>query len=238
MMPRFQLFWRTALASMLLVAFGLGAAPADTTLPFQVSGDVAESFQLLTSTYYERVDPQALLAAAADALATTARKHGVTISPPALHVEGDRDATLAELESAIATAARTAHASSSDFAYAAIDGMAKATNDRYTQFFTPAEFKAFNEALDPRRIGGIGVMIEPDASTGCVRVSYVLPGTPAERAGLRVGDVIAAVDGFPTKGLTVEAVSGRLRGKAGTAVSVSVQRSPAPQTFAITREDV
>ena len=55
----------------------------------------------------------------------------------------------AQLDSAIETAAREAHAPPSDFAYAAIDAMAKATNDRYTQFFTPDEFKAFNEALDP-----------------------------------------------------------------------------------------
>ena len=45
--------------------------------------------------------------------------------------------------------ARAAHAQPTDFAYAAIEAMAKATNDRYTQFFTPDEFKAFNEALDP-----------------------------------------------------------------------------------------
>ena len=103
-----------------------------------------------------------LLAAASDALAQAARKHGVAITPPALHVEGDRDATSADLDDAIAIGAGAAHASPSEFAYDAIDAMAKATNDRYTQFFTPDEFKAFNEALDPERIGGIGVLIEPD----------------------------------------------------------------------------
>ncbi len=117
--------------------------------------------------------------------------------------------------------------------------MAKATNDRYTQFFTPAQFKAFNDALDPRRIGGIGVMIEPDAASGYVRVTYVLPRTPAERAGVRVGDVVTAVDGTSTKGLAIDAVSGRLRGKAGTVVAVTVKRSDGPGAiFTITREDV
>ena len=116
--------------------------------------------------------------------------------------------------------------------------MAKATNDRYTQFFTPDEFKAFNEALDPQRIGGIGVMIEPDRASGSVRITYVLPSTPAERAGLQVGDVVTAVDNLPTKGLSVDVVSGHLRGKAGTNVSVAVQRPSAPAVFTITREDV
>jgi carboxyl-terminal processing protease len=230
---------RAAAIATLLLVFCVGAAPSEATLPYQVSGDVAQSFQLLTGTYYESVDPQTLLAAASDALSAAARKRGVTLAPPALRVEGDRDATLSELESAIASAAHTAHAPPSDFAYAAIDAMAKATNDRYTQFFTPAEFRAFNEALDPTRIGGIGVMIEPDTSTGCVRVTYVLPSTPAERAGLRVGDVITAVGGVSTKGLSVERVSGRLRGKAGTVVAVTLTRpNNAPLVVSITREDV
>jgi carboxyl-terminal processing protease len=238
MMPSPKVFGRAALVSALLITLCANATAADSVLPYQVSGDVAESYQLLTSTYYDTVDPQTLLAAASDALAQAARKHGVAIPPPALHVEGDRDATSAELQSAIASTASAAHASPSDFAYAAIDAMAKATNDRYTQFFTPAEFKAFNEALDPSRIGGIGVMIEPDAASGFVRISYVLPSTPAERAGLEVGDVITAVDGVSTKGLGVDGVSRRLRGKAGTAVSVALQRPGTPAVVSITREDV
>lgn len=236
MMPFSDHLRRTAALAGLLGVFCLGAAPAE--LPYQVAGDVGESFQLLTSTYYDPIDPQALLAAASDALAQAAHKHGVAITPPALRVENDRDATLAELDEAIATAAREAHASPSDFAYAAIDAMAKATNDRYTQFFTPDEFKAFNQALDPARIGGIGVMIEPDPPSGCVRVTYVLPATPAERAGLQAGDVVTTVDDAPTKGLSVDAVSARLRGKAGTVVTVAVARAAAPLSFTITRENV
>ncbi|MGC1381045.1 MAG: S41 family peptidase [Candidatus Baltobacteraceae bacterium] len=237
-MPRTHVIGRALAACALIVLFTAGRTPADTALPYQVAGDVAESYRLLTTTYYETVDSQALLAAASDALAGAAKKRGVTIPPPALRVDADRDATLAALDGAIATSARAAHASPSDFAYVAIDAMAKAVNDRYTQFFTPAEFKAFNDALDPKRIGGIGVMIQPDQSSGSIRVSYVLPGTPAERAGLQVGDVVAAVDGSPTKGLTVEAVSSMLRGKAGTVVAVTVQRTGPPTVLSITREDV
>ena len=235
-MPFSQTFGRGAAAALVLLLCCLGAAPA--ALPYQVAGDVAQSFQLLTTTYYEAVDPQVLLAAASDALAQAARKRGVTMAPPALHVEGDRDATLAELDGAIASIARTAHGTPSEFAYVAIGAMAKATNDRYTQFFTPDEFKAFNDALDPKRIGGIGVMIEPDAASGDVRITYVLPGTPAERAGLQVGDVITTIDAKPIKGLSVDSVSGRLRGNPGTVVSVVVQRSAGSSPFTITRDNV
>ena len=223
---------------LLLALVFLGATSAPSPLSFQVSGDVAQSYRLLSTTHYEPVAGQTLLAAAADALSTEAHKRGVTFAAPSLKVQSDNAATLSALDGAIVSAANAAHASPNDFAYAAIKGMAQATNDRYTQFFTPDEFREFNEALDPKAIGGIGVMIEPDATSGEVRISYVLPSTPAERAGVQVGDVITAVNGTPTKGRGVEGVSSMLRGQSGTAVSVSLQRTGNPSTLSITREDV
>ncbi len=226
----------SALCAAALICFG--AAPASDALPYQVAGDVAESYRLLTTTYYEPVDAHVLLAAASAALADAARKQGVSMAAPALRVEPDRDATVAEIDGAIASTARAAHGSASDFAYATIVAMAKAVNDRYTQFFTPAEFKEFNEALDPARIGGIGVMIQPDAVSGAVQITYVLPGTPAERAGLQVGDLVTAVNGTATKGVSVDGVSALLRGKAGTVVAVTTIRSSATSVLSITREDI
>jgi len=226
------------MSKLLLALVLLGATSAPSPLSFQVSGDVAQSYRLLSTTHYEPVAGQALLAAAADAISTEAHKRGVNLAPPSLKVQSDSAATLSELDSAIVSAAGAAHASPNDFAYAAIKGMALATNDRYTQFFTPDEFREFNEALDPKAIGGVGVMIEPDAASGQVRVSYVLPSAPAERAGVQVGDIITAVNGTATKGRGVEGVSSMLRGQSGTAVSVSLQRSGNPSTLSITREDV
>jgi carboxyl-terminal processing protease len=117
--------------------------------------------------------------------------------------------------------------------------MAKSIGDRYTQFFTPDQFKQFNEALDPERISGIGVMIEPDVASGQIRLSYVVPGTPADRAGLHPGDVLTAIGTTPTRGLTVDAASKLLRGKAGTIVAVTVARSDGPAVaFSIKRAEV
>lgn len=223
---------------LLLALVLLGAVSGPPPLPVQVAGDVAQSYRLLTTTHYEPVAGQTLLAAAADALASEAHKRGVTIAPPALHVQSDSDSTLTLLDDAIVKAANSAHSSPNAFAYVAIKAMAQATNDRYTQFFTPEEFRQFNEALDPKAIGGIGVMIEPDPASGAVRVSYVLPSSPAERAGVQVGDAIVAVNGTPTKGRGVEGVSSLLRGNAGTVVSVSLQRAGVASALSITREDV
>jgi carboxyl-terminal processing protease len=180
-----------------------------------------------------------LLAAASDALSEQARKQGTAIAPPALHVEGDNDATMAELDDAIAASAAASHGNVTTFAYAAIAAMTRSLGDRYTQFFTPDEFKQFNDALDPERISGIGVMIEPDAMSGNLRLTYVVPATPADRAGLRSGDVLLAIDSTSTKGLSVTAASKLLRGRAGTTVAVTVARTGEPDVaISIRREEV
>jgi len=118
--------------------------------------------------------------------------------------------------------------------------MTRSLGDRYTQFFTPDEFKQFNDALDPERISGIGVMIEPDVASGNLRLTYVVPETPADRAGLRGGDVLTAIDSTSTKGLSVADASKLLRGRAGTTVAVTVMRvgTPSATAYTITREEV
>jgi carboxyl-terminal processing protease len=214
----------------------VAAAPAGALSP-QLAQDVHQSYSLLVNTYYDPVNAQALLAAAADALAATAQKHGVTVQPPQLRVDQQTDATMAQLDNAIASVARAAHGDVDEYAYAAIEAMAKAVGDKYTQFFDPAEYRAFNDALDPERIGGIGVMIQREMDA--IHISYVVPSTPAERAGLHVGDTISAVDGVSTKGMEVDAVSKMLRGKPGTVVAVAIERAgQQSQSYSITRAEV
>jgi carboxyl-terminal processing protease len=235
-MSRFTSPGRLLAALPLLTLVLLGAAPSG--LSPAIAGDVHESYRVLTTTYYERVDPQALLAAASDALADLAKKHGVAVDPPQVRVESDTEATVSELDAAIASVAEEAHGAPADFAYAAIAAMARAVGDKYTQFFTPDQFREFNAALDPERISGIGVELEQDADTN-VRILYVVPATPAERMGLRAGDTIVAIDGTPAKGLSLDNASKLLRGKAGTVVTLSLSRDAAPpQDVAIKREEL
>ncbi|MBV8372216.1 MAG: S41 family peptidase [Candidatus Eremiobacteraeota bacterium] len=231
-------FGTRCLSALVVLIVCLAAAPASALSP-QLAADVQQSYRLLISSAYRPVTPQVLLAAASDALADEARKQGVTITPPVLHAQADVEATVSDLDAAIAATAAASHGAATDFAYAAIAAMTRSVGDRYTQFFTPDEFKQFNEALDPERISGIGVMIEPDATTGDIRLTYVVPGTPADRAGLRVGDVLTAIDSTPTKGMSVDAASKLLRGRPGTVVAVSVMRSgSADVAYTIRREQV
>jgi carboxyl-terminal processing protease len=123
--------------------------------------------------------------------------------------------------------------------YGAIEGMTDAVGDTgHTDFMTPEERKQRNESLSGSYVG-IGVRIELDDS-GLPRIDGVFEGSPAEAAGLVVGDVIVAVDGRPTDGATMDEVAGWVRGEAGTTVEVTVRAGTTgpERTVSMVRADV
>jgi len=85
--------------------------------------------------------------------------------------------------------------------------------------------------------GGIGAGIKADAGSGEIRISMVARGSPAEEAGLQVGDRLLSADGKPLTGLREDQVIGLIRGAAGTPVQLSVLREgwAQPREFTITR---
>jgi carboxyl-terminal processing protease len=121
--------------------------------------------------------------------------------------------------------------------YGAIDGMLR-TLDPHSKFFDPAAFKSLREDQRGRYYGlGITVTVRQGAVTV---VSPPFPNTPAERAGLRVGDVITHVDDNPTLGLNLEAVVNKLKGPKNTPVRIRVKRpgQEKPMDMTITRDEI
>lgn len=226
--------WVFAVAALFVTPGVIGAAPA-----VQPSEDLSQSYDLLSTTYYSKVDSQKLLDGARDALVEHLRKKGVHLSMPALHDAGSQDANVLQIATAISRVETATHDSNIALTYETIDGMAKALGDKYTAFFTPEEFRDFNRALDPDKISGIGVLLAADALTKYVRAYYVVPGTPADKAGLQSGDVFRAIDGVSLKGVTTEQVTKMLRGAAGTAVKIDAQRAgKSLGILSITRSEV
>lgn len=218
------MYWRLrrwALAIGLIAAFPttIGAAPA--TNPSQ---DLRQSYELLTTTYYSKIDAQRLLDGARQALLDDAAKRHLHISVPQLHDTGSLDGNVNQVLSTITRAGVSLHLSQTQLTYDAINGMARALGDRYTTFFTPDEYRQFNAALDPEKISGIGVIVRADEASKYIQAEYVVPGTPAEKAGLETGDLFATVDGKSLKGLTADDASSMLRGKPGSVVHVQALR--------------
>lgn len=102
-----------------------------------------------------------------------------------------------------------------------IDEILQKLGDPHTVFFTKAEYQNFINSLD-MTFSGIGVYIEiiPEG----VRITSVMPNSPAEEVGLQAGDVIINAAGQTLVGLSQELATGVLRGPDGSAVQITILR--------------
>lgn len=120
--------------------------------------------------------------------------------------------------------------------YGAIKGLVQSLDDPYTAFTTPREKEMAETAL---RGSFDGVGIQVDIRNEQLRVIAPIEGSPAERAGIRAGDVILAVDGRPVKGLALVDVVSLIRGPRGTTVTLTIQRGDTdPLAIVIERAEI
>lgn len=117
------------------------------------------------------------------------------------------------------------------------DGLAEATGDPYTEYFTPEEAKKFQEQVNSQ-FSGIGAELGQDKDKNLIVVAPI-SGTPAAKAGMRPQDIIAEINGEAATGLSVEEAVGKIRGEKGTQVKLKLIRNRA-QTLdlTITRDDI
>ncbi len=105
--------------------------------------------------------------------------------------------------------------------YGALEGLAASLGDPYTAFFPPVQAEEFTRELQGS-FDGIGA--EVGMREKQVTVVSPLPDSPAERAGLRPGDAILAVDGRETAGLAIDEAVRLIRGPKGTIVTLLIGR--------------
>ncbi|MFI5270759.1 MAG: S41 family peptidase [Candidatus Saccharimonadales bacterium] len=116
-------------------------------------------------------------------------------------------------------------------------GLANAPGDPYTTYFTPTESKNFNNELN-NSFSGIGAELTQD-SNGDIQIIAPIAGSPAAAAGLQAQDIIAGIDGTSTSGFTTEQAVNKIRGKAGTKVTLQVVRNKSKViTLTITRQNI
>ena len=126
----------------------------------------------------------------------------------------------------------------------AIQGLLESGGDKYATYFDQKHFKDFNEETQGS-FGGIGVVLGQNKE-GQAFVVEVYKDTPAERVGMKAGDVFGSIDGVKREKWTTEEVVKRVRGEEGTKVKLVMSR-PAEDTihdepkeipFEITREKI
>ncbi|MBN1494957.1 S41 family peptidase [Candidatus Peregrinibacteria bacterium] len=123
------------------------------------------------------------------------------------------------------------------FIYGSIKGLTASLGDPYTVFMTPEETKEFEENLNSQ-LQGIGT--ELTVEDGLLIVLSPLKDSPAEKAGLKPGDIIFEIDGNPTTEMTLFEAIMNIRGEKGTQVTLTIIRKELaePLYVTITRDDI
>ncbi|MEK9155754.1 MAG: S41 family peptidase [Patescibacteria group bacterium] len=116
-----------------------------------------------------------------------------------------------------------------------IAGLAASLGDPYTVFFTPEENKRFREDISGE-FSGIGVEIIE--KSGLPVIVAPLADSPAERSGLKAGDIIVAVDDAKTDTISLDETINRIRGDKGKPVKIKISRASETLDFEVTRETI
>lgn len=115
-----------------------------------------------------------------------------------------------------------------------------ATGDRWSYYISAEDFASYLES-NANAYVGIGVTIqkpEDETTAKGFAIKSVTPNSPAEEAGLRAGDVITAVEGESTVALGMTETKNRVRGEAGTEVTLTILRGEESFDVAVMREKI
>lgn len=110
----------------------------------------------------------------------------------------------------------------------ALTGLLESLDDPHTTYLDTEAMRALTDTTSGE-FGGVGMYIAKPAgeSEDATHIEVISPieGTPADRAGLRAGDIIVRVDGTSTLGLSSDDVVDMLRGRPGSDVEIRIRRS-------------
>jgi carboxyl-terminal processing protease len=104
----------------------------------------------------------------------------------------------------------------------AISGMLKALGDEHTSYLDPELTKKFDEQLNGQAYEGIGAWV--DITGDYLKIISPMPDSPAEKAGLKSGDLVIAIDGEDMTGIDGELVRKRVLGPKGSTVILTIRR--------------
>ncbi|MFO1154125.1 MAG: S41 family peptidase [Rhodospirillales bacterium] len=150
------------------------------------------------------------------------------------YVEDVADSKLidAALEGIKAQNAQPHSVKATELVEAALDAVT-ASLDPHSAYLNPDELRE-SELVTSGEFGGLGLQVTQE--DGKLKVISPIEGTPADRAGLKPGDVISHLDGKPVEGMSLRNAVNAMRGKPGSTVKLTIQRDQAPPfDVAITR---
>lgn len=113
----------------------------------------------------------------------------------------------------------------------AIRGVLRALPDPYARYLNPEDYKIETSDTIEGEFSGVGIVIAVQDE----KLTIVSPieGSPADRAGVKAGDVIVAIDGEATSGMSLDQAVRKMRGEKGTKVILTLSREGVPESFTV-----
>lgn len=116
-------------------------------------------------------------------------------------------------------------------------GMVNGLGDTYAAYYNEEEYQDMKEKTSGNYCG-IGAVVSQSATDGSISIVQTIKGGPAEKAGMKSGDMIVEVDGISTQGMDLTALISKTKGDAGTKVKVTVLRDGHQKKYTITRKEI
>ena len=114
-------------------------------------------------------------------------------------------------------------------------GMVNGLGDTYAAYYNEEEYQDMKEKTSGNYCG-IGAVVSQSATDGAISIVQTIKGGPAEKAGMKSGDMIVEVDGISTQGMDLTALISKTKGDAG--VKVTVLRDGHQKKYTITRKEI
>lgn len=224
-----------ALLVSLVLCAGCAAssgAPAADQAGTGTGDPVGEAYRLILQRSVVKVDPAAIASAGLDGLRGELLADGVTppnAPAPTFSANPSQDLQLLDASVQSLTGQYSSKITPRQADDAVIAAMAKQVGDCHTVYFTPTDLKQQLAWIQGQeQFGGIGASLRKEKVGQPLVLWRVFADSPAQKAGLREGDVIVAVDGKDISGLNVQAVVNLIRGPIGAPVQLTVR--PVGQT--------
>lgn len=117
---------------------------------------------------------------------------------------------------------------------AMFSGYLKALGDNYAEYYPPKEFEEFTEKMTEGVYYGIGCLVSQDKKTKDCKVTTVYENSPAEKGGVKVGDIFVSIDGVRVRGDDLDSIIQKIRGEEGTKREIEVYRDSDKSNFNLT----
>ena len=115
-------------------------------------------------------------------------------------------------------------------------GLVNATGDKFTTYMDSKEAEEFNKSLSGDIGAGIGVEI--GIRNNLPTVIRALKNNPAIESGIQSGDIILEVNGESVSGMSIDEITSKIKGEAGTSVKIKISRNKEEKEFSITRAKI